>query len=158
MKKTGIKLHDRHAKAFQVENWNDPKYIDDPDSKPKIFRNPPKRYEQHFLAKMDKRSVAYQVLHESFSEIVQDRGGVESLSHIQLALIEKFCFLEFMLHKKELEMAESNNKGMRDKNFGSYCQWLNCLIGLSKSVGLERRAKTVASLETYIKQKKKHKN
>jgi len=157
MKKTKIKLSKQHSKAFQVENWNDKKYEDDPDSKPAIFANPPTQYEQHFLAKMDKRSRSYQLLKDSFDEITADRGGPEQLSHVQLCLIEKFCFLEFMLRMKELKMAESPTNE-KDGNFGSWVQSLNALIGLAKTVGLERRAKTVASLETYIKQKKKHKN
>lgn len=149
-KGTKLKLKNRYGTPYQTEDWNDPKYLDDPDIKPEIFRQPPKKYETNFLAKMDKRSQAYQLLKESFDEITADRGGVEQLSHVQLCLIEKFCFMEFLLRKKELEMAESNKNGKRDKNFGSYVQWLNCMIGLSKVVGLERQAKKITSLQSYI--------
>ena len=59
-----------------------------------------------------------------------------------------------MLRKKELEMAESTN-GDKDKNFGSWVQSLNALIGLSKTIGMTRVPKHVESLQSYIKKRKK---
>jgi len=153
-KRKKVKLKNSEQRAYQTENWNEPKYEDDPDSKPAIFRNPPTKYETNFLAKMDKRSRAYQLLHESFSEITNDLGGAESLSHVQLTLIERFCFLEFVLRMKELRMTESSN-GKKDVNFGSWVQSLNALVGLAKTIGMTRVPKHVESLESYIKQRKK---
>jgi hypothetical protein len=36
-------------------------------------------------------------------------------------------------------------------NAGTYTQMVNALIGLLKSLGLERKVKKVESLQTYIK-------
>lgn len=155
-KGTKLKIKNRYNQdeTYSTDDWHKPEYEDDPDNAPKTFRQPPKRYEQHFLSKMDGRSRAYVLLKESFDEITSDLGGAEGLSHVQLTLIERFCFLEFILRMKELKMAESPN-GQKDGNFGSWVQSLNALVGLAKTVGLERRAREVTSLQSYIKQKKK---
>ena len=153
-RKKKVKLKNAEQQAYKTENWHEPEYDDDPDNAPKIFRQPPTRYESYFLAKMDKRSRAYQILSDSFNEITNDLGGAESLSHVQLCLVERFCFLEFILRMKELRMAESTN-GDKDKNFGSWVQSLNALVGLAKTIGLTRVPRHIESLQTYIKQHKK---
>jgi hypothetical protein len=156
-KRAKLKIKNRYGsnETYQTENWHKSEYEDDPDNAPKTFRQPPDKYERHFLAKLDGRSRAAQILRQSFDEITSDLGGVESLSHIQLCLVERFCFLEFLLRKKELEMAQSNKNGERDKAMGSWVQSLNSLVGLAKAIGLERRARKVESLESYIKNRKK---
>jgi hypothetical protein len=157
-KRAKLKLKNRYGsnEVYATDNWHKSEYEEDPDNAPKTFRQPPNRYEEHFLAKLDGRSRAAQILRQSFDEITSDLGGVEGLSHVQLCLVERFCFLEFMLRKKELEMAVSNKNGERDKSMGSWVQSLNSLVGLAKAIGLERRAKHIESLQTYIRQKKKN--
>lgn len=146
------KLHNRHQKAYAVEDWQNSQTASDSG----LHRNPPTKasYEQHFLAKMDKRSRAYVLLKQSFDEITADRGGADTLSHVQLTLIERFCFLEYILRLRELQMAEPGSNSERDKHIGSWVQSLNALVGLGKAIGLERRARQVTSLQTYIKRKK----
>ena len=79
-------------------------------------------------------------------------GGVDSLSHTQVALAERFVFLEYILRKLETQIALSPKKsaGMLSR----WIQGLNSLTGLAKTIGLERRARKVESLETYVKGKK----
>jgi len=158
-KRTKIKLKNRYGsnETYQTESWHTKEFQENPDIAPKTFRQPPNRYEEHFLAKLDGRSRAAQILRQSFDEITSDLGGAAGLSHVQLTLIERFCFLEFILRMKELKMAEASNNGQKDKNFGSWVQSLNALVGLAKVVGLERRAKQVTNLCDYvISKKKKH--
>jgi len=40
-------------------------------------------------------------------------------------------------------------------NAGVYTQMVNSLVGLLKSLGLEKKAKKVVNLQSYVKQKSK---
>jgi hypothetical protein len=146
----------RGDNAFEQEDWHKEIYEEDPDNAPKLFMNAPKKYEKHFLDKLDKRGQCYNLLKTSFDEITNDLGGEETLSHVQLTLIERFCFMEFVLRLKEIEMAKPYEDGDKEK-FGkqvaSWTQSINAMIGLAKTIGLERRAKQVANLRDYVKSK-----
>jgi len=108
----------------------------------------PKKYKVGFLQKMDGRTEACKMLRSSFNEIISDLGGVDNLSHIQICLCERFTFLEFVLRRLEYRIA--NEPKQSSKLLARWVQSLNSLVGLGKSIGLERRAKKVPSLEKYI--------
>ncbi len=137
--------------AEQFENWEDAKYKDDPDSIPKKFKRAPKRYQTGFLAKLDGRFITYKELKSSFDEVTGDLGGAEGLSHVQVCLVERFVFLEFVLRQIEQRIATEPKKSA--KLISRWVQALNSLIGLGRVVGLERRARKVASLQAYVKGK-----
>ena len=136
------------------EDWDNPIYEDDPDNAPRRFKKVPKKYQANFLAKMDKRTEVYQVLNNSFQEIMSDLGGKDNLSHVQVSLCERFCFLEFVLMSIEKQITECKRK-QAQALIGRWVQGINSLSGLAKIIGLERRAKKVESLQSYVQKKKK---
>ena len=71
----------------------------------------PAKYQPGFLARMDGRLEKAKVLSTAFYEICDDQGGLENLSHTKLALIERFCFLEYQLRRleKKLLLAPKKN-------------------------------------------------
>ena len=153
-------IHDKRVKntAEKFENWHpkEPEYdVDGELVEPVKHQKPPKKYETGFLQKLDGRTEAFAILNTSYKEIASDLGGVQNLSHIQECMIERFCFLEFFLKTLEAKIASSPKKSA--KIISRWVQAQNCLIGLAKCVGLERRVKTVTNLKDYVLSKKSKK-
>ena len=69
------------------------------------LRELPERYTPGFLQQMDRRTDLFKRLQANFSEIVEDVGGYDALSHAQLALIERFVFLETFIRNMEFNIA-----------------------------------------------------
>ena len=112
----------------------------------------PARYEVGFLRDFDKRTEVYQLLSGAYKEIIDDLGGIEGLSHIRLALVERFVFLEFSMRNLEKRMAENPLKTGR--LLSRWVQAINSLSGLAKSLGMERKSKHAYNLKTYIDKRK----
>ena len=135
-----------------TEDWHKEIYTEDPDNAPKRFKKPPKKYEQNFLAKMDSRTIVFKELKTTFDEVIADLGGKDNLSHVQHCLVERFTFLEFII--RDLEQRISQNPGKNEELLGKWVMALNCLTGLSKTIGLKRHARKIDSLESYVRTKK----
>jgi hypothetical protein len=133
-----------------TEDWHKPEYEDDPDNVPSKFSKPPKRFEAGFLLKLDARTEVCKQLREAYNEITADLGGADSLSHVMLALVERFVFLEFTLQQLESRIA-SNPKGA-DEFISKWIQACNSVTGLAKTLGLERKARKI-NLKTYVESK-----
>lgn len=105
-------------------------------------------YQPGFLARLDARLEVAQVLHSAYIEVTDDLGGAENLSHVKLTLAERYIFLEYQLRRWEsLILANPTKSG---KLVSRWVQALNSLIGLSKTLGLEKRTRKIESLESYI--------
>lgn len=116
----------------------------------------PEKYHAGFLKDFDKRTEVYQQLNSAFQELLCDLGGIENLSHVKIAMVERFIFLEFAMRNLEQRIAESPKK--TGKLFGRWVQSINALSGLAKTLGLDRKAKSIESdLKSYISKKKKKK-
>jgi len=114
----------------------------------------PSKYQPGFLARMDARCELTQILSSAFDEICVDCGGKESLSHTKLTLIERFVFLEYVLRQWEVRIA--NNPKKTASLVSRWVQGLNSLTGLARTIGLERRAKKIESLESYVLEQSKN--
>ena len=112
----------------------------------------PDKYKAGFLREFDKRSSTYSLLNSAYQEVMSDMGGTENLSHVQVCMAEKFVFLEFII--RSIEQRIANNPKKSDELLGRWIQGLNSLCGLAKTIGLERRRKSVANLQEYVKGKK----
>ena len=108
----------------------------------------PAKYKAGFLKEFDRRTETFQSLNSSYQEVMSDMGGPENLSHVQVCLAERFIFLEFVLRRLERRIA--NNPKKSEALLGRWIQGLNSISGLAKTIGLERRAKKIFSLEKYI--------
>lgn len=98
----------------------------------------PKVYRPGYLAQLDRRTELFQRLHGNFLNIADDLGGQPELSHIKSSLIERYVFLEAVLHKIESDLA--NNPDAAPELLGRWIQAVNSLTGLAKTLGIERRA------------------
>jgi hypothetical protein len=117
----------------------------------KIYELPAK-YRAGFLNEMDGRTRTFEKLHAAHCEILTDLGGADNLSHVQKSLVERYVFLEFFLRNLESKIAsESKESG---ELLGRWVQAVNSFLGLAKTIGLERRAKKITNLSTYIKEQK----
>jgi hypothetical protein len=134
-----------------TENWHKPEYNEDPDNAPRTFQKPPKRFEANFLAKMDRRTEIFQQLKTAYDEITADCGGAENLSHVMLALCERFVFLEFTLQNLEARIAD--NPKNADEFISKWIQACNSVTGLAKTLGLEKRVRKVKNLREYVEGK-----
>ena len=147
----------RKIKDEKFENWHKPVEYD-ADGEEIVqtkFQKPPLRFENNFLQKLDCRTVAFKVLTESFNEVAEDLGSKTSLSHIQSALVERYVFLEYFLKSLEAKIATNPKKSSR--LIARWVQSLNCFLGLSKTLGLERRTKKIENLSSYVMKNKKSK-
>ena len=111
----------------------------------------PAKYKAGFLREFDKRSAVFALLNNSYQEVMDDMGGQDSLSHVQVCMAEKFVFLEFVLQNIEKRIAEKPKKS--SVLIGKWIQGLNSLQGLGKTIGLKRQSKKIESLQSYVKGK-----
>jgi hypothetical protein len=116
----------------------------------------PERYSKNFLAKMDGRIELARELKAAFEEVTNDLGGIDTLSHMNRSLCERFVFLEAVLRGLELQMAEEGTKQSKvdaGQLLSRWIQGLNSLTGLARTLGLERRARKVDDLRSYVASK-----
>jgi len=116
---------------------------------------PPDKYEAGFLKTLDERTVAFRQLNDAYQEVMDDMGGQAGLSHVQVCMAERFCFLEFVLRGIEHKIA--TNPKESEVLIGRWVQAINSLSGLAKTIGLERRRKSTINLQEYVAGKKKKK-
>jgi hypothetical protein len=98
----------------------------------------PHSYKPGYLAQLDRRTELFQRLNGNFLSVVEDLGGASEIGHVKQALVERFVFLEAVLHKIEADLA--NNPDATQDLIGKWIQAVNSLTGLAKTLGIERRA------------------
>ncbi len=118
--------------------------------------NLPEKYKPGYLTDMDRRTEIYQSIKKTLNECCDDLGGRESLSTIQLTLIERFCFLSFVV--RNIEYAILTRPKEIDALLPKYLSVSNVIRQLSITLGLQRQARKVLSLESYVKKSKSKKN
>ena len=107
-------------------------------------RELPERYSEDFLSGMDGRVRLVKELRARLRQLQADMGGESTLSYARQSLSKRAIFIEAQLEDFEMQLAQGN-----DVELGSYIQMTNSLIGLFKTLGLERKAKDI-SLRDYI--------
>lgn len=106
------------------------------------------RFEAGWLDRLDNRYGLARELRERYTEVCADLGGVESLSYMQRSLIERGLWLEYWLSLQERELAKGG-----EFPAAAWVQAVNSLQGIYSRLGLERRAKQVPDLHTYLRQR-----
>jgi hypothetical protein len=116
----------------------------------------PHKYVPGFIKEFDKRTVLYDLLNTSYCEVVRDLGGAENLSHVKVTLVERWVFMLLWLRMLENKILTNPKKSV--KYAGKWVQAMNSFLGLSKTLGLERQARQVVSLQSYVEGKKQKRN
>ena len=107
----------------------------------------PDRFVPQFWDEADGRISVVKEIRNRYRMLKQD---VQADSYQKDLLCQRVTFISIQLETMELVATETGKF-----NAGVYTQMVNSLMGLLKSLGLERKAKKVASLQTYIKERKR---
>lgn len=108
----------------------------------------PAKFETGWLEQLDGRRNIAKNLRARFDEIASDLGGVDSLSYMQRSLVERALWLEYWLSSQERELAVG-----AAFDVSRWVQAANSLQGIYNRLGIERRAKDVPDLQTYLRQR-----
>ncbi|PTE18070.1 hypothetical protein [Phaeovulum veldkampii] len=108
----------------------------------------PERYSQGWIAGLDMRTALGRDMAARYLTVCDDLGGEASLSYAQRSLIERALWAEYWLASQERELAEG-----REFDAGRWTQASNALLGLWRTLGLERKAKDVTDLSSYLRRK-----
>lgn len=106
----------------------------------------PKEYSPGWLDALDGRYGLARELRQRFAEVCTDLGGAERLSYMQRSLAERGLWLEYWLSTQERELAKGEKLDV-----GKWVQAANSLQGIYSRLGLERRARDVPDLQTYLR-------
>lgn len=113
----------------------------------------PRRYQPGFLRRMDRRTSFSKRLRAVFNRVVEDLGGEDQLSTIQLTLVERFAWLKAHLQLLEDEMAKSSDD-LDPKTVAQWVQSNNCLMGLAKTLGLKRAKAAPTDIKLLLRGKR----
>ena len=107
----------------------------------------PERFSAGYLASLDGRTSIAQEMRGRWQAMTDDLGGEDRLSYAQRSLCERALWLEHFLAIQERALAE----GRADEfDAGRWTQGANALLGLYRTLGIERRAKDVTDLQSFI--------
>jgi len=108
----------------------------------------PDEFTPRFLDALDGRTVVAKTLRARLSEIMADLGGEDQLSYAQRSLVRRAVWLESWIETQEAAAAEGEQV-----DIGRQVQALNSLVGLWRTLGLERRQKNAPTLQEYLRSK-----
>ena len=103
------------------------------------------RFAVDYLEQLDGRGRVARAIRHRLGSLEQALGG--DLSPQQTSLAKRAVFLEAQLERWELDFANGE-----DVSVPSYLQAINSLIGLYRTLGIERQAKSI-SLADYLEAK-----
>jgi hypothetical protein len=109
----------------------------------------PERFVPRFWDDSDRRCAVVRIIKKRYERLKEDAGGAESFQRD--LLVQRAAFLSIILETHEVKAAEGEGLDL-----GQYTQAANALSGLLKSLGLDKRIKSVTDLQTYLGQKKKN--
>lgn len=107
----------------------------------------PARYERLFAWELDRRCKAVREVAADLVELWQDLGGVENLSAQQRWLSERIVFLRRRMIAYETAVLSDAAPPM---TAGEYSNFANVCQGHLRTLGLERKARTVRSLREHL--------
>lgn len=113
-------------------------------------RDIPERFTAGYLERLDGRTVVAQEMRARWQSMTDDLGGVDRLSYSQRSLVERALWIEHWIAAQERELAEGRIEAF---DAGRWTQATNSLLGLYRTLGIQRRAKDITSLSDYIRTK-----
>ena len=106
----------------------------------------PERFTAGYLDQLDGRTAVAADMRARWDALTADLGGADRLSYSQRSLVERALWLEHWIAQQERILADGG-----DADTGRMTQATNSLLGLFRTLGLERRARDVTpDLATYI--------
>lgn len=111
---------------------------------------PPSKLSQGWLTELDGRTGIAQVMRERYQAFTDDLGGADRLSYAQRSLVERALWLEYWLADQERTLASNG-----EFDVGKWVQAANSLQGILTKLGLNRVARDVPDLATFLKNKER---
>jgi len=108
----------------------------------------PSKFTEGWIDQLDGRTRLAQAVNERLGILVSDLGGIDQLSYQQQSLCKRAIWMEAIIEQQESALSRGE-----DIEQGRLTQAVNTLIGLLKTLGLERQSKDV-TLGDIIKQSK----
>lgn len=108
----------------------------------------PQQYAPGWLDALDGRYGVARELRQRFAEVCNDLGGADRLSYMQRSLAERGLWLEYWLSTQEQALVKGGKMDV-----SRWIQAANSLQGIYSRLGLERKAKDVPDLQTYLRSK-----
>ena len=87
-------------------------------------------------------------MRERYQNYTDDLGGADRLSYAQRSLVERALWLEYWLAEQERALATG-----KEFDVGKWTQAANSLQGIYSKLGLERQARDIPDLQSYLKQR-----
>jgi|GEM_PF-1567962 hypothetical protein len=106
-----------------------------------------KQFSPRFWEQSDSRVAVVRAIRRRYELLKQHAGGEESYQRDLLC--QRTAFISVILETQEVEAAEGGSLDM-----SVYVQAINCLSGLLRSLGLERRIRNVTDLSAYLEKKR----
>ena len=107
---------------------------------------PPDKFAQGWLSELDGRTGIAQVMRQRYDDFTADLGGADRLSYAQRSLVERALWLEYWLAQQEQGLATG-----AEFDVGKWVQAANSLQGILSKLGLDRQARDVPDLSSFIK-------
>ncbi|MGD0766824.1 MAG: hypothetical protein ABSB42_01230 [Tepidisphaeraceae bacterium] len=107
----------------------------------------PTRFTPRFWQDADRRVALVRAIEDRVRRMKDDTG---SESYAKEILCERAIFIVSLLETSERDAIE----GIRALDVGSYVQSCNALLGILKSLGLERQVKKLGSLAAYVEERR----
>jgi len=105
----------------------------------------PEKYAPGYLDNLDGRLAVATVMRERYHAFTDDLGGADRLSYAQRSLVERALWLEYWLAEQEQALAKG-----QEFDVSRWTQAANSLQGILSKLGLDRQAKDVPDLASFI--------
>tara|TARA_R110001592_G_scaffold44411_1_gene142957 strand:- start:2459 stop:2818 length:360 start_codon:yes stop_codon:yes gene_type:complete len=109
----------------------------------------PPKYSADWLEKLDGRTTLARAVNDRYHALTQDLGGRDRLSYQRLSLCKRIVYMECIIEQQEAALSRGE-----DVDQGRLTQAVNTLIGLLKTIGLDRQAHDIPDLATFMQQRK----
>lgn len=104
------------------------------------------------LLNVDGRLPLPRLFKDICNDVAIDLGGADTLSTVKLVLIKQFAGLVVLSESMRSEMLQG-----KEVSLGEMAQVTSALTRLASRIGLDRKAKTVPSIEDYLANKARNK-
>lgn len=102
------------------------------------------------LMDVDGRSAVARRFRDLTADVIQDQGGVDRCSTVRLALIRRFAGLATLAETLEARLVAGHKVDVVEAT-----QLASTLVRLASRIGLDRRAKSVPDLDSYLAQSRR---
>lgn len=108
----------------------------------------PANFTNDWLEKLDGRTSLARAVQSRYKALTHDLGGMDDLSYQRRSLCKRAIYMEAIIEQQEAALSRGE-----DVDQGKLTQAVNTLIGLLKTLGLERKARDVPNLTDYLNKK-----